>query len=322
MTKAIANVVPRGVEGGDPADLLLPKLILLQGLSKLVTREGMEVGTFVNSLSMEQLGKEVEFIPVVMVKYFDLLKQDGTKMVFESRVFDKDDPKLANRRMFPEGDLKANCNAVLSYICLIKGEPTIITFSKSSYKTGKKLYTMTKMSQKDIFTFKYKLSSKMENKKDNDFYAMEIERLGPVPEAEFKMAEELYGVFGNKVHELHAEIPADDAEPIGASKPIDTTAKEAVDPKSPASQGELNMAVETKPAPAAVRPVSATTTVRVIKEVRTEADFACPACGEKRTLREGTVKAADPETGKPWGKVKALICVKCNKLDPLEKLPD
>ena len=320
----LGRPAPRGIEAGDADDLLIPKVLLMQGLSKLVTREGKKAGTFVNSLTKEDMGVEVKFVPVVMTKYFDLLKPQGDKMVFEGRVFDKNDPKLKNRRMFNDGDLKANCNSVMSFICVVNGEPVVISFSKTSYKTGKKLFTLTQLGGHDLFTKQYKLIVKAESRNNNDYFTTEIELLGDAPKADFVLAESLYGSLGKRVHEFVDQGPSDEAAPPAEhheAPPAEEHANEDVPPAEKES--------EKAPAPAAAATDGFVeddkpkfTKVRVITGVRTDDDKKCRRCGKIRDLKEGTVKTLDPETNLPWGKVKALVCKDCNLLDVIEKLPD
>jgi hypothetical protein len=322
----LGRPAPRGIEAGDPDDLLIPKVLLMQGLSKLVTREGKKAGTFVNSLTKEEMGTEVKFVPVVMTKYFDLLKMGGDgKMAFEGRTFDKNDPRLKGRRMFNEGDLKANANSVMSFICVVNGEPVVINFSKTSYKTGKKLYTLTQLGGFDLFSKQYKLTVKAAHKGDNDYFEMEVEMVGEAPKGENVLAESLYASLGKRVHEFVDQGPSD--EP-GAPEAQHDAASPAQEP-----EGSVDEPPEEKPEAAkAVAPAASEgfvedtkpqfTKVRVIIGVRTDEDKKCRKCGKLRDLKEGTVKTLDPETNLPWGKVKALVCRDCNLLDVVEKLPD
>jgi len=104
-----------------------------------------------------------------------------------------------------------------------------------------------------------------------------------------------------------------------AKKEAKAAKKEAAPAPAPATPAADEMELTMQP----TEPAKPTTTrVGVRKDVRTDADKACPTCKAVREVREGTVKTNDPETGLPWGKVKALVCKPCNKLDVVEKLPD
>lgn len=304
----------RGLENFDKKDLVLARISLMQGLSKLVTKEKKVPGTFVNTLTKETLGESVEFIPVSVTKYFDLLKQDPsdpTKMIFEGRTYNENDPKLIGRRFFNEDGLKANVNSVISYLVLLDGEPALLSFSKTSYKAGKKLGTIASLSGKDLFATTYRVKAKAESRKDNDYFVMEVEEVGDTSETDFKLAEKMYDNFGSRIGAIVDKAPGEDG-----AEHIDTTAEKAgVRQNPPEGQGGETAFEESEAA-------SPYTKVRVLKSIRTDEEKKCPTCQEIRTIKDGNVKTTDPETGLLWGKVKAILCKKCNKVDVIEKLAD
>jgi hypothetical protein len=320
---AIATRVgARGLEGFDKKDLSLARISLLQGLSKAVTKGGKKAGTFINTLTSEELGTSVEFIPVAASKYFDLLKKDPTdpsKMTFEGRTHDENDVRLKGRHYFNDKALgiKADVNTVISYLVLLDGEPALLSFSKTSYKSGKKLGTLASLSGKDLFATKYKVSAKSESRNNNDYFVMEVDEVGEASVSDYKIAEMLYTRFGSRMNIIADKAPSEDGE----AAHVDTTAEPSgsgVRQNPPEGTGAAaDTFEETK---AAEVPVF--TKVRVLKEIRTDEDKKCAKCSEVRTLREGKVKTIDPETGLQWGKVKALACAPCKTVDIVEKLAD
>src|SRR5258708_2150463 len=156
---------PRGLERADQEDLTLPRVLLMQGQSKLVQDKGKKVGSFVNSLSEESFDA-LNFIPVVFSKYYTGVKWDGTTRIFEFRTFDKSDPRLSDRLWFRDGDDRATAETTMSFISLIEGKPAIIDFTGMSLDGGKKLVTLATLSKKDLWMNAYKLlSAKKTNKK-------------------------------------------------------------------------------------------------------------------------------------------------------------
>ena len=188
-----------GLEEIDNADLILPRLILTQALSKFVTELNMLPGVFVNSLT-KQIVADTTFIPVVANKYFDLLKKDvsSDRMVFDVRVTDKDDSRLEGRRFFSEGNIRADVNTVIAVIALIDGKPIIIPFTKTSYKTGKTLLTMAKFAGGAFFAHKYKLSVKKEIMPKGTYFISEIVQAGESSQEEYNAALDLYKTFSKR----------------------------------------------------------------------------------------------------------------------------
>lgn len=325
MTKA--KKAPRGLEEIGQEDLLIPKIILLQHNSNLVKKDGRKPGTYFNGTTNTELGESVEFVPVKAQKYYDMLKLEGTRMKFEARTYDANDPRLEGRRFFRDGELKANAQSVMSFLCVIDGKPVIIAFKSTGYKTGKKLASIAKLKGEDLFAFKYKLTVKTESGDENDWFVMDVEEVGRVSENEFLQAEQAYNSLSGKLKDIdsHEGAAATSAEPaeeesaparkdgLGPDGPEKekTTAPEAE--KTSQDAGGLE---ETK------APESEFTEVRVITEVKSDDDYKCPKCDKKRIVREGKLKTVDPQTSKVWGKIKALVCTPCNKLDVIEKLAD
>lgn len=326
MTKTMtrAKKAPRGLEDIGQEDLLIPKIILLQHNSNLVKKDGKKPGTFINGTTMKDYGANVEFIPVKAQKYYDMLKQEGTRMVFEARTYDANDPRLKGRRFFRDGDVKANANSVMSFLCIIEGQPALIAFKVSGYKAGKKLASQAKMKGEDLFAFKYRLVFKTEQGDGNDWYVQDVEEMGRATEMEFKQAEQAYDALSGKMKDIDA--------PSGAAAGTDEESTDAQSGKGQEGLGpdgpekgtsekksagqDASGLVEEKP------PESAFTNVRVVTELNGDAAYNCPACGKKRIIREGKLKTVDPASGKVWGKIKAVVCQPCNKLDVIEKLAD
>jgi len=206
---AVVPNEPLGLENVDSSDLLLPRVILTQALSKFVQEDGMKAGVYVNSLTKKVI-EDTTFQPLYASKYWDLLKPEGNKMVFEARVTDEHDERLVGRKMWSDEEGKANVNTVLAVIALIEGSPCVIPFTKTSYKAGKALLTYAKMNQGPFFSHKYKLVASRETTKGNSYYVTNVQDLGPVTEAEKLAAYALYQTLAPKATKINtAGLEAD-----------------------------------------------------------------------------------------------------------------
>src|SRR4051794_30344857 len=70
-TAVAAPMSLEGMEGIDASDILIPKLLLMQGLSELVAEGKFQMGDIVNSVTQAKLGdktKSIEFIPIATFK--------------------------------------------------------------------------------------------------------------------------------------------------------------------------------------------------------------------------------------------------------------
>lgn len=126
-----------------------------------------------------------------------------------------------------------------------------------------------------------------------------------------------------------AKKAAKDATAAGKSAPakVADKPKAAAAPEKPApapaaqTEASLDSMVEDPPA----KPKF--THKRVIVDLRTAEEKACPACKAKghtveRVIKEGNMKTVDPETNLPWGRCKAAICNTCKGLTILEKVEE
>jgi len=219
---------PRGLERADQEDLTLPRVLLMQGQSKLVQDKGKKVGSFVNSLSEESFDA-LNFIPVVFSKYYTGVKWDGTTRIFEFRTFDKSDPRLSDRLWFRDGDDRATAETTMSFISgpheIMKATPRFgvgsprsrlidsgfIDFTGMSLDGGKKLVTLATLSKKDLWMNAYKLlSAKKTNKKGQVFFVKDVEPLGvDISQDATDQAEKLYASFGAKVEALNKDETQD-----------------------------------------------------------------------------------------------------------------
>ena len=215
MTNAIAAIPagPIGLENVTSQDLILPYIILLQPLSKLSVQDGMPAGVFANTLSRKNLGKSIEIIPFKMSRYIDLLRPEGDRMIFETRITDEKDSRLEGRRFFRDGDLKANAMSVISIMASVSREPALIKFAKSSYRAGKELITLAKIAGNAFFSRKYTLSSKMVSG-ENTYFIIAVSDAGPASAEEQQQAYALYRNFGGKAKDINESAPAPDDESV------------------------------------------------------------------------------------------------------------
>jgi hypothetical protein len=189
----------RGLEEMTPKDILIPTVVLVQNNSYYTNELRKEAGTFVDSVTKEVLEKVV-VIPVKLRKYWDLLKLEGNKMIFENRIYDERDERLRGRRFFPEKDDKGNripsdVDSVMSFLSLINGKLYNVAFKKTSYKTGKKLCKLIQDTRKDTFAGKYTLLANKTSNASGTFYVMDVEFAGETSAQEFALAETAYDQF-------------------------------------------------------------------------------------------------------------------------------
>jgi hypothetical protein len=126
-------------------DIIMPKILVMQGLSKLVTDGKAKLGDFVDSMTSEVIGhiedKPIEFIPFHLDKLWIVSKKDGNRYFFdhvepvtaanENKSWEetKDGAEWKNEKSF-------------NFYSLLTSDPSIpyvIQFKSTSLKTGRNL---------------------------------------------------------------------------------------------------------------------------------------------------------------------------------------
>lgn len=172
----------------EASDLVLPKLLLMQGLSEYVADERAKMGDMVNSVTGEVLGgkdKPVEIIPFYMTRNYVVSVKQGDK--FEFRGVVPATPANANwktkehrEEMTSEGLTRRDYS--LDYFVLLADEvksgvafPYQVSFRRTSIQTGKQLYTSLFTSGGKPTTT-WKLGCKKRENDLGNFYVYELSK--------------------------------------------------------------------------------------------------------------------------------------------------
>lgn len=141
-----------GAENISAQDIVIPKILLMQGMSKLVSDGRAAVGDLVDSITVEKLGNRKEplsFIPFLTFKTWIESKKKGEKYEFVRQVpMDATNEDLPVE--FTEGESIMRRDRSLNVYVLLprdiaRGEgvmPYVISFRRTSYQGGKTLATM------------------------------------------------------------------------------------------------------------------------------------------------------------------------------------
>lgn len=168
----ILNKKPKGFENFEIKDLVIPRIRLLQGLSKAVTDGVGKLGHFQDSLTNEVLGDAIEIVLIGM-KNGAVYFKPGKGMVCKS-----DDGIVsvegAQCAECPYGEywgkFKPNkqppaCSGAKEFVVLKRSSikenpyPMLLSFIKTSYGMGKRLASMARLSGEDLFARSYTIGS-------------------------------------------------------------------------------------------------------------------------------------------------------------------
>lgn len=155
---------------GGASELVIPKCLLMQGQSKLVSDDKAATGEWRNSVTGELIakkGEEFELIPFHFERYWAIAEKDGSKF---RRI---ETLTAANENLpwdFQDNDgVACKRTYVRSFYCLdtkdLDGLPIVISFSSTAAKVGKNLWTrmymMNRQAGKIPCAFPIKVTSSM-----------------------------------------------------------------------------------------------------------------------------------------------------------------
>lgn len=223
--QAIARpIARRGFEEPvDQEDLILPRVLLIQYTPPKTIEIDPKVhtpGTLINSLTKEVLSAEgsgLVFVPILKKtnwvcfnpskkedKNFDPAFEPGAVIW---RTDDPLDPRVkAGSEFGPNGE-PPRVTKFLNFLAYIPGQkmPIIVSFSKTSYKAGKELLSLTQFSDGDMFAWQYRLRSKAEKNDLGQFFVLKVEKIGPNEGDDYKKCEVLWNDFHARAFKTDAE---------------------------------------------------------------------------------------------------------------------
>lgn len=134
----------------DGSDIIIPRLLVMQGLSTFVTEGKAKFGEIVDSLTLEALGglgKETNFVPLIQFKTVGYYEKQGTANPKFIRRENWDAAKHANLEWeFVENGKTIQANQELNFYVMLERDleqpgtfPYLLVFRRAGYRNGKKL---------------------------------------------------------------------------------------------------------------------------------------------------------------------------------------
>lgn len=208
---ATQNEAPLGYEDEDDGDLIIPRVKVVQLMSPEFKNKEADEGDIINSLTKEKLNGK-KFIPVFKFTNVILWKDrsEGGGIAAISR-----DNKMMipsdGSAPYPVGRLadfdntKQGKDAIpthvryMNFFGFFEGEqaPIILSFAKTNYAEGKKLYSLAKVTMQNMWNNGYYLESKKKSKNGNEWHIINPVVGGPTSEEDRAFGFMLYQQFRN-----------------------------------------------------------------------------------------------------------------------------
>jgi hypothetical protein len=212
--QALVNApeAPLGFEDEEQGDMIIPRVKVIQTLSPERKDKTCDEGDIINSLTKDKLNGKV-FVPVFKFNNNIYWKDrsDGGGMLCIAR-----DGKIGesaeatgilcsmckknefdNSKTGKESHPK--CTKYINFFGFIAGEriPLILSFAKTNYNEGKKLYSLAKVTMQNMWNHGYTLTEKLVKKSDNEWYIITVAAAGPVSAEDKAFGMQLYQNFRN-----------------------------------------------------------------------------------------------------------------------------
>lgn len=235
---ATQSEVPMGFEDEDPGDMIIPRVKVIQTLSP-ERKEGLAAeGDIINSLTKDKLNGLV-FIPVFKFnnniewkpraegggikcvardgKHGEM--SDGTLLVCASCKRCEFDNTKQGKDAIPK------CTKYINFFGFFAGErmPIILSFAKTSYAEGKRLYSLAKVTMQNMWNHGYKLTEKLQSKNGNEWYICVPVPAGASAEEDRAFALSLYRTYRDTIQNVKIDVEDASTE---SSPTSDTEASE------------------------------------------------------------------------------------------------
>lgn len=240
MLDSMNTGAPMGFEDEEADDVIIPRVKVIQTLSPERKDKIAEEGDIINSLTKEKLNGK-NFIPVFKfnnnVWWKPRSEGGGIQcMARDGRVGRTSDDKVmmcqqCRRCEFDNSktgkDALPVCTKYINFFGFFEGErsPIILSFSKTCYNEGKKLYSLAKVTMQNMWNYSYTMTEKLMAKGGNEWYVPVMSAAGPTSEEDRAFAFALFTAYRNDVQNMAYDMD-DNNGAVEAAPKVDTEATE------------------------------------------------------------------------------------------------
>ncbi len=238
-TTELANQtgMPLGFEDDDANDIIIPRVKVIQTLSPERKDKIANEGDIINSLTKEKLNGKV-FIPVFKfnnnIWWRDRSEgggirciardgklgtmSDGTTLLCASCKRCEFDNTKQGKESLP------TCTKYINFFGFFAGErmPIILSFAKTSYNEGKKLYSLAKVTMQNMWNYGYTLNEKLQAKGGNEWFICVPTPAGATEESDREFGLSLYKMYRNSIQNLEYDME-DNTSANAAAPSIEAT---------------------------------------------------------------------------------------------------
>jgi hypothetical protein len=235
---ATQSEVTMGFEDDDSVDMIIPRIKVVQTLSPERKDSSAAEGDIINSLTKEKYNGK-KFIPVFKfnnnVEWKDRSDGGGIKCIArDGKMGEASDGttllcasckrcEFDNTKQGREAAPK--CTKYINFFGFIEGErmPVILSFGKTNFNEGKKLYSLAKVTMQNMWNYGYTLNEKLQAKGGNEWYIIVPVAAGASTEEDRAFALEMYKSFRSTIQAVNYDM--DEAGSAASSAPAPNVEK-------------------------------------------------------------------------------------------------
>lgn len=213
--------VPMGFEDEEAGDMIIPRVKVIQTLSPERKDKIANEGDIINSLTKDKLNGKT-FIPVFRfnnnIDWIDRSEGGGIRCIARNgKVGEKSDGsqvmcascrrcEFDNTKLGKEALPK--CTKYINFFGFFADErmPIILSFAKTNYNEGKKLYSLAKVTMQNMWNYGYVLNEKLMAKNGNEWYIIAATPAGATNEEDRAFALELYKSFRSTIQDVNFDV--------------------------------------------------------------------------------------------------------------------
>lgn len=233
------NNTPMGFEDEEAGDMIIPRVKVIQTLSPERKDKVAEEGDIINSLTKEKYNGRV-FVPVFKfnnnIDWKDRADGGGIRCIArDGKIGEETDGsrKLCaqcKRCEFDNSkqgrDAAPKCTKYINFFGFFAGDrmPIILSFAKTNYNEGKKLYSLAKVTMQNMWNHGYTLNNKLMAKNGNEWHIMTVSPAGETSEDDRVFATALYNSYRTTIQQVTMDL--EDTSTTETAPKVDTDATE------------------------------------------------------------------------------------------------
>lgn len=230
---------PLGFEDEEAGDIIVPRIKVIQSLSPERRDGTADEGDIINSLTKEKYNGHV-FIPVFKfnnnIDWIDRADGGGIRCIArDGKIGETSDGQRTfcaqcRRNEFDNTkkgrEALPKCTKYINFFGFFEGErmPIILSFAKTNFNEGKKLYSLAKVTMQNMWNHGYTLESKRMAKNGNEWFIIAVTPAGKTNDEDRAFAIAMFQNFRNTIQQV-----AMDLEDTSATDTAAPTVNEAVE---------------------------------------------------------------------------------------------